>query len=154
MDVGCYAVHQARSLAGEEPTVVSAHARERSPGVDRYAEAELAFPSGVAGHVRVSMLSRRLLSLGVRVQGDRGELKIFNATAPQAFARFAVRTEGGRHRERFGREASYLYQLRAFAGAVLRGEPIRTGPDDAIANMRVLDDIYRKAGMEPRQPTP
>jgi predicted dehydrogenase len=154
MDVGCYAVHQVRHLAGEEPEVLSARALERSPGVDRYAEAELGLPSGAVAGVRVSMLSRRLLSLGLRVQGDQGELKVFNATAPQAFHRFAVRTAGGRHRERFSKEASYLWQLRAFADAVLRGADYPTGVDDAIANMRVLDAIYRAAGMEPRRPTP
>ena len=28
-----------------------------------------------------------------------------------------------------------------------------TGPDDSIATMRVIDDCYRAAGMEIRQPT-
>jgi predicted dehydrogenase len=153
MDVGCYALHQVRHLSGEEPEVVSATVRERSPGVDRLAEAELALPSGATAHIRVSMLSRHLLALGLRATGDQGELKVFNATAPQALHRFAVRTAGGRHRERFSRDASYLFQLRAFAGAVLQGEPIPTGPDDAIANMRLIDAVYRAAGMEPRQPT-
>jgi hypothetical protein len=37
---------------------------------------------------------------------------------------------------------------------VQRGEPILTGPDDSIANMRVIDAVYRAAGMQPRQPTP
>lgn len=153
MDVGCYAIHQNRSLAGAEPEVVSASARERSPGVDRFAEAELRYPDGTEGGIRVSMLSRRLLSLGVRVEGEAGELRIFNATAPQLPSRFTVRTAAGRRRERFSKDATYLCQLRAFAGAVLRGEPILTDPTDAIANMRVIDDVYRTAGLEPRQPT-
>jgi predicted dehydrogenase len=154
MDLGCYALHQVRHLSGEEPEVLSARARERRPGVDRFAEADLALPGGATAGVRVSMLSRRLLSLGLRVVGDQGELKVFNATAPQALHRFAVRTAGGRRREGFSRDASYLFQLRAFAGAVLRGEPIPTGPADAVANMRCIDAVYRAAGMEPRQPTP
>jgi predicted dehydrogenase len=153
MDVGCYALHQLRHLSGEEPEVVSATARERSPGVDRYAEADLALPSGATGHIRVSMLSRHLLSLGLRAAGDQGELKVVNATAPQAFHRFSVRTAGGRHRERFGRNATYWYQLQAFAGAVLRGEPYPTTPEDSILNMRAVDAVYRAAGLPPRTPT-
>ena len=35
--------------------------------------------------------------------------------------------------------------------AVLRGVPTLTPPTDSIANMRVIDDIYRAAGMEPRR---
>jgi predicted dehydrogenase len=154
MDVGCYAVHQVRHLAGEEPEVLSARALERSPGVDRCAEAELGLPSGATAGIRVSMLSRRLLSLGLHVTGDQGELKVLNATAPQVFHRFAVRTAGGRHRERFSKEPSYLWQLRAFADAVRRGAGYPTDVDDAVANMRVLDAIYRAAGLPPRRPTP
>ena len=154
MDVGCYAIHQLRSLAGEEPDVLSAQALERSPGVDRFASAEFAFPSGAAGGIQVSMLSRRVLSLGLRVRGDKGELRVFNATAPQAFHRFSIHNDGGRHREGFTRDATYLFQLRAFADAVLRGTPVLTGPDASIANMRVIDAVYRAAGMAPRMPTP
>lgn len=153
MDVGCYAVHQLRTLAGGEPEVVSATARERSPGVDRFAEAELRLPGGATGHVRVSMLSRRLLSLGLRVVGDAGEVEAFNATAPQAYHRVKVTTAAGTRRERFTRDPSYLFQLHHFADAVLRGTPVLTGVDDAVANMRVVDAIYRAAGMAPRTPT-
>jgi predicted dehydrogenase len=37
--------------------------------------------------------------------------------------------------------------LRAFAAAVLRGEPVITTPEDAVANMRQIDDVYRAAGL-------
>jgi predicted dehydrogenase len=46
--------------------------------------------------------------------------------------------------------SSYACQLRAFAGAVLRGERIPTGPDDAVKNMRVVDAVYRAADLRPR----
>ena len=49
--------------------------------------------------------------------------------------------------ERIRGEATYTYQLRAFAGAVLRGEPVVTTPEDAVANMRQIDDVYRAAGL-------
>jgi predicted dehydrogenase len=64
-----------------------------------------------------------------------------------------VRTPDTRRRERFTRTPSYEFQLRAFVGAVLRGEPILTGPDDSIATMRVIDACYRAAGLGVRQPT-
>ena len=153
MDVGCYAIHMLRSLAGAEPEVVSATARERSPGVDRYAEADLRLPDGSAGHILVSMLSRKLVSLGLRVTGDKGELRVLNATAPQLYHRVSVKTAAGKRREKFTRKPTYLFQLQAFSGAVLRDEPVITNTRDAIANMRVIDAVYRAAGMQPRQPT-
>ena len=152
MDVGCYAIHMLRDLGGE-PTVQWAKARQRVPDVDSYVEADMVLPNGGAGHIRVSMFSRYLLSLGLHVVGSKGELKVMNATAPQVFHRVKVRTAEGTRRERFTREPTYSFQLRAFADAVLRGAPVVTDTEDSVANMRVIDAVYRAAGMEPRQPT-
>ena len=41
----------------------------------------------------------------------------------------------------------------AFAAAVLRGEPVKTTPEDAVENMTVIDAIYRAAGLPVRQPS-
>src|SRR5205814_2151364 len=49
MDVGCYSIHQLRMLAGAEPTVRSARAKLRGPGVDRWMRADMAFPDGSTG---------------------------------------------------------------------------------------------------------
>ncbi len=54
--------------------------------------------------------------------------------------------------ERSPRRASYAYQLDAFARAVLRGEPVKTTPQDAVENMSVIDAIYRAAGLPLRKP--
>lgn len=58
-----------------------------------------------------------------------------------------IRTLAGTRRERVRGEATYSYQLRAFAAAVLRGEPVLTTPQDAVANMHQIDAIYRAAGL-------
>ena len=154
MDVGCYTIHLLRTLAGEEPEVVGAAARERTPGIDKWLQADMRFASGATGRVTASMLSPRLLSLGARVEGDKGELRVLNPYAAHYFSRLTVRINGKKRTEpRQSRDPTYLFQLRAFASAVLRGEPILTGPADSIANMRVIDAAYRAAGLEPRQPS-
>jgi predicted dehydrogenase len=153
MDAGCYPIHMVRSLAAGEPEVTRATMLERTPGVDRAAEADLRFADGRTGRIVASMWSRRLLDLRARVTGDEGEVRVFNPNAPQLLHRVLVRTKVGRRTERFPREPTYLYQLRAFARAVLEGEAPLTGVDDAIANMTVIDAVYRAAGLEPRQPT-
>ncbi len=154
MDVGCYAIHLLRTLAGEEPTVVSATAAERVPGVDRTMRAEMTLPSGATGSIDVSMFSSRLLAVGAKVTGDLGSMKVFNPYAPQLLHSLNVTVGGHTRRERLERSATYLHQLRAFAAAVLDGTPVPTGGADAIANMTLIDACYRAAGMEPRQPTP
>jgi predicted dehydrogenase len=153
MDAGCYAIHMARHLAGTEPEVVSARAKLRSPGVDRAMQAELRFGSGATGRVTCSMWSSRLLRVGFRVTGDAGELRVFNPAGPNIYNRLSVRGPGGRAVEHLSRRPTYEFQLEAFCRAVAGGEPPITGVDDAIANMEVIDAVYRRAGLEPRVPT-
>jgi predicted dehydrogenase len=151
MDAGCYAVHMLRTLAGGEPEVVRAVAKLRSPGVDRVMRADMRFADGRTGRINTSMWSTTVLKMAARVEGERGVLKVFNPVAPQYFHRMSIKAGGRTRRERVRGGSTYSYQLAAFAGAVLRGEPTLTPPADSIANMRVIDDIYRAAGMEPRR---
>ncbi|MGA8125320.1 MAG: Gfo/Idh/MocA family oxidoreductase [Mycobacterium sp.] len=149
MDVGCYAVDMVRTFGGSTPQVISAQAKLRGPYVDRAMTAELRFVSGHTGRVRCSMWSSDLPQFSAKVVGDRGELRL-NPVAP--FRRFSVRSADGNRVERFPRRVSYAYQLDAFAAAVLRGEPVKTAPEDAIENMTVIDAIYRAAGLPLRKP--
>ncbi len=153
MDAGCYAVHMVRTFGGSTPEVVSARAKLRDPQIDRAMTAELKFAEGHTGRVRCSMWSMRLLEISTRIEGERGELSLFNAVTPHFIHRLAIRLPEGRRVERFPRRTSYAYQLDAFAAAVLRGEPVKTTPEDAIENMTVIDAIYRAAGLQLRQPS-
>lgn len=152
MDVGCYAVHMVRTFGGSTPEVVSAQAKLRDPQVDRAMTAELRFAGGHTGRIRCSMWSSNLFQLSAKVAGDRGELRlrVLNPVAP--FRRLSVRSADGHRVERFPRRSSYAYQLDAFAAAVLRAEPVKTTPEDAIENMTVIDAIYRAAGLPLREP--
>jgi len=77
---------------------------------------------------------------------------VLNPVTPQVFHRLWVRSANDNRVERFPRRASYAYQLEAFAAAVLRGEPVKTTPEDAVENMTVIDGIYRNAGLPLRKP--
>jgi predicted dehydrogenase len=153
MDAGCYAVHMVRTFGGSTPEVVSAQAKLRDSQIDRAMTAELRFAAGHSGRIRCSMWSVRLLEISARVVGDRGELKLFNPVTPQFVNRLSIRSPEGRRVERFPHRPSYAYQLDAFAAAVLRGEPVKTTPEDAVENMTVIDGIYRAAGLPLRQPS-
>jgi predicted dehydrogenase len=150
MDLGCYTIHQLRSLTGEEPEVTAATAKQRPAGIDRWMRADLAFPGGASGRFTVSFYGAVPLRLGLRVKGTEGELRIMNPTVPQLYSRFSVRDRQGRRRERFAKATTYGCQLEAFADAVLDGAPTLTPPADSIANMAVIDAVYQAAGMQPR----
>ena len=115
--------------------------------------AEVRFAEGHTGGIRCSMWSLRLLEISAHVVGDQGELHSLNPVQPQLYHRLSVRSSNGKRVERFPRRASYAYQLDAFAAAVLRGEPVKTTPEDAIENMTVVDAIYRTAGLPLREPS-
>jgi len=153
MDAGCYPIHMIRHLARSEPTVLRAQARLRSPGIDRFMDMDLRFADGLTARATCSMLSSKLLSVRLRVTGDDGEIRVLNPLAPDKFHRLTLRSKGEKHVEHSTRRATYDFQLEAFARAIERGDAIVTGPDDAIANMVVIDAVYRAAGLEPRQPT-
>ena len=151
MDAGSYAVDMVRTFGGSTPEVVSAQAKLRDAQVDRAMTTELRFASGHTGRVRCSLWSSDLLQLSVKVIGDRGQLRVLSPVAP--FRRLSVRSAEGNRVERFPGRASFAYQLDAFAAAVLRGESVKTTPEDAVENMTVIDGIYRAAGLPLREPS-
>jgi predicted dehydrogenase len=153
MDAGCYAVHMVRTFGGSTPEVVSAQPKLRNSQIDRAMTAEVRFAGGHTGKVGCSLWSSNLLQISAHVVGDRGELRALNPVLPQYFHRLSIRSSERKRVERFPRRASYAYQLDAFAAAVLRGEPVKTTPADAIENMAVIDAIYRAAGLPLRVPS-
>ena len=155
MDTGCYAIHMNRSVAGAEPTVVSAQARTVREGVDRWMRAELHYPGGVTGTMTCALWSSTLLKVSVRVFGTTGELRVFNPTGPQFGYRMTLRRAGRKERIRVdgAKTPTYTYQLRAFLAAVRDGIPPLTPPADAVANMEVVDAIYRAADLGVREPS-
>jgi predicted dehydrogenase len=146
MDTGCYTVHLLRHLAEAEPEVVSAQAAWTRGGVDRWLTADLRFPGDRAARLTCALLSSVPLRISAQVTGSAGTLRVFNPIAPQFFHRLRIETPAGRRIEHVKGAASYDEQLRAFVGAVRRGEPVPTDPPDSIANMRVIEAIYAAAG--------
>jgi predicted dehydrogenase len=158
MDIGTYPLHLMRTVAGE-PSVVSASAIERTPGVDRTLLAHLRFEDGpfhrgtVEGRLSSAMLSRRGRGAGALIVGTKGWIKVDGFVQPTAGNRIEVSSPRGRSSRSFPRTpTTYDGQLAAFVRAVRDGAPVPTGPADAVAQMRAIDALYTAAGLEPRQP--
>jgi predicted dehydrogenase len=153
MDAGSYVANMVRTFGGSTPEVVAAQAKLRDPRVDRAMTAELRFAGGHTGRLRCALWSTNLFRATAKVVGDRGELRWLSPAAPHLFPRLSIRSDNGKRVERFPRRATYAYQIDNFAAAVLRGEPVRTTPEDAVENMTVIDAIYRAAGLPLREPS-
>jgi predicted dehydrogenase len=154
MDVGCYAINVVRFLAGAEPEVTRAEARLSSPQVDRWMSADLRFPDGRTGRITCALFSSVLIRASARVRGDQGEMAVLNPIAPHLYHRLKLRGPQGARKERIAGRASYTHQLEAFVKLLRDGAPMVTDARDAIANMRVIDAVYQKAGLPLRPITP
>lgn len=150
MDCGCYPVSLIRYLAGSEPKVERAEASLFAPQVDHKMTADLSFADGRTAHLECAMLSPKLFRSFLKVEGDGGHLRVISPFQPHWFHWLTVQgTKGGRS-ERVRGENSYTLQLRAFLKAIHGEMKLNTDPADAIGNMRLIDTIYQKAGLQLR----
>jgi predicted dehydrogenase len=147
MDLGCYGLHVMRQLG--HPSIVRAHAEQRSPGVDAWCDVNLAFPGGATGLSANSMVADDY-AFTLRIVGTKGDVLVHNFVKPHDDDRLTIRTPEGTTVERLGTRPSYTYQLEAFAAQVQHGAPLPLNTADAVENMAYVDAAYRAAGMSPR----
>lgn len=149
MDVGAYCVNALRLVIGEEPLVDEAVAQEISPGVDGAMYAKLSFPGGAVGTIEASLIAGELRAW-LNVEGEAGRLTVNNPFLPQLGHGLVLELDGERTEQRFDRTPTYVFQAREFARVVLDDAEIRTTAEDAVANMEVIDAVYRAAGLGQR----
>lgn len=151
MDAGCYCVNLLRMLLGEPVAVRSATAMLAGPDVDVAMDATLEFSGGATGRL---MTANHLLGdafdIECLITGDRGSAKISNPFLPHLGSHIVVFTNGKEFAESVDRTPSYNFQMANFVEVVRRRVASPTPAEDAIANMEVIDAIYRHAGMRPR----
>lgn len=151
MDLGCYPVHFVRTLMGSEPEVSAATARVVDDGeVDEALEATLMFHDGVTSTIRSSLMEL-VERQDARITGTLGTIDVKNFVHPQKGNRITLSVESGITSEEVPQQpSSYAAQLAAFVAAVRDGVAIPTGPADSVANMEVIDAMYRASGLKPR----
>jgi predicted dehydrogenase len=150
MDIGCYPITLSRWLFAAEPIEVIAQI-ERDPdfGVDRLASALMRFPNGQATFA----CSGQLVPFQrMQIFGTRGRIDVeipFNAP-PDRECRVFVddgSALGGvaAVTVAFAVVDQYTLQADQFSEAI-RGEgPVPVSIDDAVANMAVIDALFRSA---------
>ncbi len=144
-DIGCYATSSARLLFGREPSRVAAN-MEFDPDldVDILSSAILDF-SGPRALFTVS--TRMGAKQEVSIYGSKGSLCIvrpFNAY-PDAPLTLIVDDGSSARKVSCGPADQYGLMFEAFAGALRKGERAPLPASDAIANMRVIDAVFKAA---------
>jgi predicted dehydrogenase len=153
-DIGCYAVLSGRYLFDAEPRrAIALVDRDPALGTDRTTSALLDFGAGRQVGFTVSTQSCRYQR--VNVVGTEGRIEIeipFNAPRGGAM-RISIDSSGaldgsGIQAETLPEADQYRLQAEAFSRLV-RGEPAPSwSVDDAIAQMRVIDALFRSETSE------
>ncbi|MGE0666246.1 MAG: Gfo/Idh/MocA family protein [Sphingomonadales bacterium] len=150
MDLGYYAISFLRYVGGE-PEITSAAASEFRPGIDGAMKAEMRFPGGAVGRMDLSLdYDADDFIIAAEIIGERGRMILENPVHPSRGGGIVMEVDGARTVEAPHKRATYDWQALGFAANVREGTPILTPADEGIANMRVIDAVYRAAGMKPR----
>lgn len=150
-DVGCYPIVTARYVFGAEPErAIALVNRDGERGVDQVTSGMLAFPGGaqlVFSSALQLALYQRVVILGTE---GRIELPVPFTPPKEQGTRIIIDTGASLDGssaivEQFEPVDQYLLQC-DLAAAAFRGEATQEFPiEDAIANMRVIDALYRSA---------
>lgn len=166
MDLGCYSLHVSRLLGrwcGGTPEITGGRAVLRDERIDESAVIDIGYPDGANGILANSMIAidRSAVTgthphgeyvFSLRIVGDHGSLYLHDFLGPNRDDRLTIvdSVRGTVSVEHLGTRSTYTYQLEAFADAVQNGTSLPIGLDDAVENMRYLDNAYRAVGLAPR----
>jgi predicted dehydrogenase len=150
MDLGCYPLHMIHYFSGMTPRVIRATAETGPKNIDIAMDVALELDGGVTARMVCAMKKDSVINATFSARGDRGELGVINPIAPQRGHQLTVKTAAGEKNETVPGDTTFTHQLRAFVKA-MRGEAkFPTDGAEGIVNMRVIDDVYRAAGLPPR----
>ncbi len=143
LDIGCYCVSATRLAFGREPVKVAGNIDiDGRFGVDRHASVLLDFGPGM-GTFFCSTQSES--SQTVSIFGERGNLVVENPFFRRdgVPSRLILTRDGQQEVISIGVHNHYVDQIDAFSQAALNGQPAPTPLSDALANMKVLDAIFK-----------
>jgi len=154
-DIGCYTINLSRMVFGGEPLHIQASVRrDRATGVDGLVSAILDFDGGIASF---TCAIRSESDQRVHIYGTKGRISIdipFNIP-PDRPTRIRL-TAGGDPPVapdttvlEFPTTDPYTAEVERFVSAVLDGGPTPVPPEDAVANLRVIDAIFAIAERDP-----
>jgi predicted dehydrogenase len=143
MDIGCYPVTLSRMLFGAEPlSVLSTLERDPDFATDRFTSAILEYPGG--GQCVFSCSTQLQPFQRMFVIGTKGKVEIeipFNAP-PDRPCRIRV---GDQDWEELPIADQYTVQGDLFSQAIRGAGKVSVSLEDALANMKVIEAIFRSA---------
>lgn len=141
LDIGCYCINLSRMIYESEPISIKSHIDiDPTFHTDRFASAILVFEQGTASFMCSTQLDHKQHAI---IYGTKGfvELNIpFNA-ANEATRKLKLSSGGEVETILFETCDQYILQGDAFSLSILEDTPVPTPLEDAVANMKVIDQI-------------
>ena len=145
-DIGCYCVNLSRMLFGREPTEVTGTIVRDATGTDVVSAGTLSFGDGIASF---GCSTRAESDQRVEIYGTEGRISIAIPFNIPPDLRTTIRLAAGGdppvapHIETLTFDAAdpYTIEADAFAAAVQGDQPVPVTPDDAVANLRVIEQL-------------
>ncbi|KAL0954479.1 hypothetical protein HGRIS_003448 [Hohenbuehelia grisea] len=167
MDMGPYPINLMRYITSSSPTVERSFAITRSQDIDRLTDTDLIYGENIPAKMVLDSdmdgwgpfnLLPRMPKTVLRITCERGTVEIHNFVLPHIWHSITVIPKNGhswtekayKPTEGRGEEwwSAYRFQLEAFVDKVRGRDPRcwRT-PEESIDEMRIIDEIYTKAGL-------
>lgn len=142
-DIGIYCINAARGLFGDEPVEARAMAAGSVGEVEETLSAVLRFPGERCAAFTCSFGAADVSEY--RITGSKGDLALEPAYEYAMALQHRLTINGERKERRFAKRDQFAPELLYFSDCVLKNHAPEPGPEEGLADIRVIRALYRSA---------
>jgi predicted dehydrogenase len=142
-DIGIYCINAARGLFGDEPVEARAMAAGSVGDVEETLSAVLRFPGERCAAFTCSFGAADVSEY--RVTGTKGDLALEPAYEYAVALQHRLTINGERKERRFAKRDQFAPELLYFSDCVLKNHAPEPGPEEGLADIRIIRALYRSA---------
>jgi predicted dehydrogenase len=142
-DIGIYCINAARGLFRDEPIEVRAMASGTLGDVEETLTAMLRFPGERVAAFTCSFGAADVSEY--RIVGSKGDLALEPAYEYAMALQHRLTINGERKERRFAKRDQFAPELLYFSDCVLKNHDPEPGPQEGLADVRVIRALYRSA---------
>jgi len=142
-DIGIYCINAARALFGDEPLEVRAACAGTLDEVEESVSATLHFSNQRLASFTASFGAAKVSEY--RLAGTKGDLAVEPAYDYARPLRHRLTLDGEMRERRFAKRDQFAPELLYFSDCILQNRTPEPGPDEGLADVRVIRALYRSA---------
>ena len=142
-DIGIYCINAARNLFGDEPLEVRAACAGTLDEVEETASAVMRFSNDRVAAFTASFGCAKVSEY--RIAGTKGDLAVEPAYDYARPLRHRLTIDGEMRERRFAKRDQFAPELLYFSDCILQNRTPEPGPDEGLADVRVIRALYRSA---------